>query len=266
MPRRRNPDRPPTLEIRLRNKQPVSVADYATSLRAFEDEYRSFVAGEAGRGVSSDLSLFVSRLRSGSLISELVALAPLALPFVENANTILDFAAHLRRGYDYLLAKVKSDSAVSPRTLQNLIDIAEPVAKDGGSIMNVSTIVNGDVHIHLKMVSKDANAAQNVARRIIQPPATALTGVRERVLLYLYQARSDVRSKAGDRAIIESISSSPVRLEFVNGEVKQQIVGGDDNPFRMAYIVDVEIGTVNGRPLLYKVLAVHGSLERPEAA
>jgi hypothetical protein len=36
----------------------------------------------------------------------------------------------------------------------------------------------------------------------------------------------------------------------------------DDNPFRMAYLVDVAVETVNGRPILYKVLAVHEKLER----
>jgi hypothetical protein len=39
----------------------------------------------------------------------------------------------------------------------------------------------------------------------------------------------------------------------------------DENPFRMAYIVDVAVETINGRPVVYNVLAVHEKLERPSS-
>jgi hypothetical protein len=254
------------LEVALRNNRPIPVAAYSASLRAFEDEYRIFVQGKSAGAVAPDVSLYVSRLRTGSLITEMVALAPLALPFLENAGTIIEFAGHLKTTFAWLLSKSTSDDKPSARTLQNIIDISEPVAQDGGSIMKINTVINGAVHVHLTLPSVDANAVQNVAKRHLEPIREARNAVRERVLLYLYQARSDPRSKAGDRAVIESISPSPIRVEFVNESIKREIVGGDENPFRLAYVVDVEVGTINGRPLLYKVLQVHGSIERPEAA
>ena len=266
MPRPRDPNQPPLLEFRLRNTSPVAVADYSAALRGLEDEYRQFAHGEDGQALSADVALCISRLRTGSIVAELFALAPLALPFVEHANTIVDFASHLKTTYSYLLGKVDCERPPTTRTLQNVIAMSEPVAKDGGSILNINTVVHGDVHIHLKLPSKDANAAQNVARKAIAPPTDSQNAVRERVLLYLYQARGDLRSKSGDKAIIESISPSPVRVEFLNENVKRDVVAVHDNPFRMAFVVDVEVGTVNGKPLLYKVLAVHASMERPEAA
>ena len=36
----------------------------------------------------------------------------------------------------------------------------------------------------------------------------------------------------------------------------------DKNPFRMAYVVDVSVETIEGRPALYNVLAVHDKFER----
>jgi hypothetical protein len=252
--------------VRINNRLPVAVADYAGALTALESEFRNYADGNGGRGFAEGVGLYVTRLKTGSLISELQALAPFALPFAEHANSILGFAGHLKSGFDYLLGRSPSAERPPNRSIQNLISIAEPVARDGGSVLSVNTIIQGDVHFHLKLPSKDANAAQNVARRVVSTERTPTSAVRERVLLYLFQARSDPRSKAGDRAIIESISESPVRLEFVNEMVKLSVVGGTENPFKLAFIVDVEVGTVGGRPLLYKVLAVHGTMERPDAA
>jgi hypothetical protein len=39
---------------------------------------------------------------------------------------------------------------------------------------------------------------------------------------------------------------------------------GVPNPFKAAYVVDVVVGTINGKPSLYTVIAVHDAFEREE--
>ena len=45
-------------------------------------------------------------------------------------------------------------------------------------------------------------------------------------------------------------------------EVKAAIVDQQDNPFRMAYVVDGEVGTIGGEPSLYKIQEVHDAIEK----
>jgi hypothetical protein len=83
-------------------------------------------------------------------------------------------------------------------------------------------------------------------------------------LLVLHQVRGDPKSKSGDRGIIESISKMPVRLWFTSEEIKKGILESPDNPFQREFIVDVEVKTVeDGKPALYKVLALKDSFEKP---
>jgi hypothetical protein len=208
------------LQVRIQNESPVAVEDLAASLHALGDEFREWLAESAERTVTDDVQLFVRELRSGSIIAELVALTPLALPFLENANSIIDFASHLRHGFEFLLGRLRSGPELPQHTYQNLCTIAEPVAKDSASQLNVSTIVNGDVHNHIHLSSIEANAAQSSARRRIKDVKVPVTGLHDRVVMSLHQARNDSKSSAGDRAIIESIHSRPVKLIFATEALK----------------------------------------------
>jgi hypothetical protein len=90
-----------------------------------------------------------------------------------------------------------------------------------------------------------------------------VTGVHNNVVLYWYQARGTQASSPIDKGIIKIISPNHVKVIFSNDAIKTALLLEDENPFRMAYLVDVTVETVNRRPVLYKVLAVHEKLERP---
>ena len=73
-----------------------------------------------------------------------------------------------------------------------------------------------------------------------------------------YQTKFDSESHTGDKAIIEAISKKAVKVIFDNNAVKEAMLRGDERyskPWhKLAYIVDVEVQTVNGTPKLYTVL------------
>jgi len=119
--------------------------------------------------------------------------------------------------------------------------------------------VHGPLVLHVD--SQRANAIQNKARREIEALAEPSKGLHEKVLLRWYQARGVAESKAGDRAIIESISSLPVKTICANDVIKMQMILEEGNPFREAYIVDVMVDTIRGKPALYKILAIHDKFE-----
>jgi hypothetical protein len=109
--------------------------------------------------------------------------------------------------------------------------------------------------------SIQANAIQNGVRKRIEALKEPVAGIREQVLLYWYQARKDLKSQTGDKAVIESIDPKPVKTIFVNEDIKTRVLFESQNPFKLAYIVDVAIETIDNRPVVYKILHVHESME-----
>ena len=249
------------LRIEIKNRKPIELSDFTTSLWALANEFRKQMETEAPEIAAADVRLYVKSVQSGSIIAEVIAIAPQALQLVSYANSVMGFYKHVKNAYDYLAGVTDEKPPLDKSSYENLSGIVEPVAKESGSQLNIG-VLNGDLFLTLD--SLKANAIQNKARKEIEALAEPTKGLHEKVLLYWYQARGDAKSKTGDRAIIESISPFSVKTICANDLIKAQMILEDANPFKEAYVVDVMVETIRGKPALYKVLAVHDKFQRED--
>lgn len=257
------------LTVTIDTKHPVALTDLTQSLNCFADEYNRFIEREGDVGEKGqEIQLYVKEIRSGSIIADLTAAAPYALPLIEHASTIIGFAKHLKVLTDFLLGRSdKPPEGMTKVNYQNLSNIVDPVAKDSGSMLAIGTVnVAENSVVNINLGSSEAIAVQNAARREMAALKEPELGSHEKVLLHWYQARDDVDSKVGDKAMIESIYSSAVKTIFANEELKTQMLRTEVNPFKLAFVVDVAVSTIGGRPALYKVLNIHESFEKPSPA
>lgn len=56
--------------------------------------------------------------------------------------------------------------------------------------------------------------------------------------------------------MIESISKNTIKIRFANDSLKKEMLF-KQHPYGVAFIVDVEIQTINDKPFIYKVLKLH---------
>jgi hypothetical protein len=242
----------------IKNKRPIELLDLTTSLAALGDEYLRHLTLEEPEAAASEVRLYVNEIRTGSVIATLIAASPQLIQVGTYALSVVSFSEKLAKAYKFLTGLGKKPD-IDRRTLQNLSSIVEPVAKDTGSQLNIGTNHGA---VFLTINSSEANHSQNTIRRLLADDKSATTGYHEKVLLYWHQARNDPRSGAGDRGIIESISDAPVKVICINERIKQQMVLDKKNPFREAYIVDVAVETIKGKPAVYKVMALHDKIPR----
>jgi hypothetical protein len=80
-------------------------------------------------------------------------------------------------------------------------------------------------------------------------------------LLVLHQVRDELKATAGDKGIIEEISSNPVKLIFATEDAKKIILDAP-HPFQKIFIVDIEVKRSAGKVVLYRVPVVKDSLEK----
>lgn len=248
------------ITVKIENRQPVELTDLTRCLLAFADEYNRFAGKCDDPFVAHEVKLYIKEIRPGSIIADLVAMAPFALPLMENTSHIVDFVKHLKECLEYLLAKLKNKPQMDRASRENLIQIIEPVAKDSGSQITIGTINIESVHITLN--SMEANAAQNFARRELAAMKEPQTGIHEKALLYWFQTRNDTKSTTGDKAVIESVCKNPVKTIFANESIKAKILSASDNPYTRAYVVDVVVETIQDRPALYRITQMHESFSK----
>lgn len=254
----------PSLTISFKNQRPVELLDLTASLQALGQEYVEFVNAGGFDPQAGNVRLYVSELRTSSIIAELKALVDQASFVLEHIDVFAAFVANLNDVIGFFLDRSSPEAKpeITKAAATRIFQIVEPVAKDGGSQLILS--VTGDVTAPINVVtvnSADANVIQNRIRRFLGPPLPS-QGVFEREVLYLQQVRGDAKSHAGDRGVIETFSRKPVKLEFTNETAKNAVLE-QPFPFKMAYLVDGRASTVEGQPALYKIYAVHEAFERP---
>lgn len=247
-----------TLVVEIKNNDPVELEAFAESLKSLGDEYKRFcLAHEQAPG---DVRLYIKSVSSGSIVTELMTMAAATIPLLTYTGTVFDFTTFLGKAFDFLTGKTDSlDAKFDRNTLVNLSNIVEPIVSDRGAQINLSGAnVQGDLIINQTITHTEANALQNKARRMMDSIHEPVTGVHEQVVMYWSQAKNDPHSTgAGDKARIESIWRNPVKVLFADDSLKSQVLFDVEHPFTKGYVVDVVVETVNEKPVLYKVFALH---------
>lgn len=247
------------LTIEIKNSSPVELMDLTMSFLGMAAEFRHYIEKNAPEASAADLKLYVREIKSGSIIADLVAISPQIIQSVPTyAPLILAFAKHLKTGFDFLSGLKKERPEIDNSSIRNLSKILNPIAKDGASQFNIGTLEN---NVYFNIDSRGALDVQNQAAILLAGEKGA--NVREKVLLYWWQARADINSRTGDKGIIESIASHPVKVVCADNGVKAQMVAEDENPFKYAYVVDVVVETVNGKAALYNIIRSYEKVEKP---
>lgn len=254
------------LTIEIQNKQPVELIDLAQVMLSTAAEYRSYISTHAIDVDPQNTRLYIKEVRSGSVITELVAMAPYALPLVEHADSILKYGKYVVAGLSWFMGRgEKPADEYGRKTLENLNTILEPIAKDRGSqLVLTGNTFNGDVSFVFNIDSPGANAAQNSIRKELDATKPPIVGIHSQVVMYWAQARNQPNSKSGDRARIESIYRGDVKILFANDGLKAKMLYDTPFPFTKAFLVDVAVETVDEKPILYKVTELYDVLDRGE--
>lgn len=247
------------LEIKIKNNKPVNLTDLTVSLLDLSAQFQRFIEREATDEYDISSELLIKEVRSGSIIIELMTKAAPLVPLFWEGGSLYQWVNSSTSVIDWFLGKLKNPPhEMSKKDLKQWQNIMEPVAKDSGSQLIISASDNSTIINQLIVSSEQANAAQNFINRRLESIDEPSDHVHSKKVLVWYQTKFDVNSETGDKAIVEDIRRSPVKVIFQNNTVKEAMLHGH-NKFNkqwheLAYVVDLEVQTINGVPKLYKIL------------
>lgn len=250
------------LQITINNTKPVVLTELTIALLGVGHQFQRFIENETTEQHQIGSELYIKEVRSGSVVFELVAQAIPVVPLLWQGGSLVEWVSYSKSVIDWLTGKIeKAPKDITKQDLKQWNNILEPIAKDNGSQMNFNVSSGGKVVNQFFVNSEQANAAQNAIRReigLIDEPDDHTQ--RKRVMTW-YQTKFDDASQTGNKAVIESISKSPVKVIFENNAVKKALMAGDDRfnkPWNeLAYIVDVKVQTVQGVPKVYTIINYH---------
>lgn len=249
------------LRMTLSNSEPVDLIDFTRSCQAFADEFIKFssMQGES----ETSVRLQIKEIRSGSIEIDLIPFMAAATAVLSPTqamaafNTVASFARNLGSTIDWLKGARRTPELPADRkTLQNITEWLEPVAKDSGAKITLQVVninVDGDMNdVPIILNNPEANICQNVAKRKDEEMRTPNIKIHEQVLLRWHQSRNNTLV-VGDMAIISSITPKPKRVVFQNKSMKALLLTANENLFLRTYLADVIVESVEGVPKLYRI-------------
>lgn len=240
------------LEVVIENRKPVVLTDLTLALLAVGQQYEQFVEHELPRDQQVSSTLLVKEVRTGSIVFELIAQAIPIAPLLWQGGSMLEWAKCAKDTLLYLQGKLKNPpKELAKQDLKQWDAILEPVAKDNGSQMNFVVHDGGTIQQFI-INSTAANVAQNQIRKQLSQMEEPVDVTHKKRVMTWYQAKFDPDSQTGNKVRIESISRRPLRVLFDNNAIKDAMYaqGSDfDVPWqKLAYVVDVQIQTINEQP------------------
>lgn len=256
------------LQIHIEYSNKIELEHYINSLHSVNSEYLNYISTARNHLQPNDIKLYVNEIRSGSIITDLIAYSPTMLAFAEHANTLIDFTKHITKTINLLknnsAQEIIKEDKINTTTLNNIQDLVEPILNDNKGKISFDAVNIGDnCTIHLTINSTNANEIYNNAQAIKDFRPSPKTNIKEQVLLIFTQTNGSTKNINSDKGIIESITKSAVKVRFTSDELKKSMLI-EQHPYKVAYIVDVEIETIDDKPLLYKVLKFHEHIDLSE--
>lgn len=254
------------LRIRLENHKPVELKHLADMMQAMSSEYSSYLTRQDDYDLNrSNAKLFLQRVTEGSIIMDLVALAPATPAVVEAvgnatqiARTVSDFGEYLAKGYKYLKGDVEEQpEGLKRKNYENLGTILEPVTQNSSNSINIEN-TQGNVFVNINGV--EANASQNRANKIIDEfDREKIDRRHSSQLLTLVETSRSSKMKG----IIEELHPKALSITCQNDEIKDAMIKGA-HPYNSDFIVDVDLKLKNGKPYIYHVMKVIDTVENEE--
>ncbi len=251
------------LEYIIDYNKPISVSEFTNALNAISSEYEKFLTDKYG-SEKPEAELYVQEIEKGSIVTTLVEYSSLLIPFIGDVNTVCEFGTFLKNSFDFLLTGKKNDEnqILDAKDLSNFHKVIEPGTH---SENNIYINIKGDNNqILLSPLSATENESRIIRDRI-KEEKKELNSKEKKIVqnqaLVLDQIKRDLDSTKGNKGLIKEINEKSLNIIWENEDEKTKMLNCEDNPFKMIFIVDVEIVEVNTETKLYKIIKLHEIIE-----
>jgi hypothetical protein len=255
------------IRVTLDTTRPIELTDFLSVFTSVENQYRRALVADRPE-LRSEVKIYVTDLRKGSIVADLMPSAMTIFPILNGALTIDKLITRMKEVANIYLSPNSKPDQVSKTEIKDVMDGLVAIANDPNGRIDISSIeVSGGVtNVRAKM-SFTAHEARLVVVnmqdhiRLIEHHEDS---PHKMVMMKFYQSNlknADLQSKSGEQVIVEAISSKPRPLvyasEHAKTHIKHEISETEGNIYRKGFYVDLSVEMSDNRIVAYKVTNFH---------
>lgn len=265
------------LILKIETENPVELSEFVATFVGLGNQFERFYDGEhpTERG---NARFYVREVRAGSIIAELVpylaAAAPIlgaAMAGVKHANELAEFVEAYGNRISKYFKRGGRDSEAGKSDLADFLRTVQAVAHDPAGSLSLAVFESGEQRAAFEFSTSEAREAEhNLLEHRCELDRTT-DADHKRVLMVFTRtnvAHATTGKRSGELVEIESIHPRALPVVYASTlseeRIRHEIAEADENVYKKAFDVDVNVEMRAGTPVAYRVVEVHGVIDLPE--
>jgi hypothetical protein len=273
------------VRIKLNTSNPIAISDFVAEFVGIGNQFDKFIAAQHP-DLKADTQFYVKEVRAGSIEADLVAwvmaTATLGPGLVQQAVTVIGQAQILGKFVTDLKDRIGAyfhpkgrDASASKSDLADFHKTIAAVAHDQNGTALIEAAVFEDGERKIKSAFKFSTPQAIEAERQIEDHRAELEAKtdanHERVLMTFVRSSvqtAAVGKRSGELVTIPALHDKPLPIVYASDlaeqRIKHEIVDGDDNVYKRAFDVDVNVEQrLDGKPIAYRIVELHAVIDLP---
>lgn len=268
----------PHIVLRLDTKQPIELTDFVRAFTSLANEYERFLRAEHP-DLADHSKVYVKQVQKGSIEAELWNYAALAgavaITHMDQLLILEQFVLNYGKRLSSFFHEGGRLVDASKKELNDFMGQVVAIANDANGTAEIKATTYEDKKRQVKAAVRfDTQKAQTATREIEaqkREMENKTASDHERVLLRFVRPSIEKVSshkRTGERALIESVHDKPLAVVYASDmareRIQHELKDGEGNIFRLLFDVDVNVELSQGKPIAYRIMAVHDITDAPE--
>ncbi len=271
-------DGAPHIMLRLSTKQPIELGDFVGAFTALAKEYERFVRTEHP-DLLDQSTIYVKQVKEGSIEAELWSAAVMAGGLAITHMDQLLILEQFVKQYGVRLGSFFSEggrlAGAAKSELNDFMRQVSAIANDPNGTAEIAAATYEDKQRQIRAAVKFTTPQAKTATKQIEAQKREMENKseadHERVLMRFVRPSIEKVSshrRTGERALIESVHDKPLAVFYASDlareRIQHEMKDGEGNIFRLLFDVDVNVEMSKGKPIAYRVMAVHDITDADE--
>jgi hypothetical protein len=271
-------EKTPHIVLRLQTKRPIELTDFVRSFTSLANEYERFVRAKHP-DLADQSSIYVKQVKEGSIEAELwnagLVAGGLAITHMDQLLVLEQFVKQYGRRLGSFFTDGGRLADAAKKELNDFMGQVAAIANDpaGSAEISVATYEDGKRQVKASVRFKTSQA--KTAQKEIEAQKLEMEDKGEadykRVLMRFVRPSIEKVSshkRTGERATIESVHDKPLAVvyssDMARERIQHELRGSEGNIFNLLFDVDVNVEMSQGKPIAYRIVAVHHITDSPE--
>lgn len=266
------------LILRIETTTPIELNDFVAAFVGFGNQFERFHDGEYPTE-QGNARFYVREVRAGSIIAELVPYVGFTAPVliggvlagVKHANDLAKFVETYGDKIRSYFKKGGREPKASKGELGDWLRTVEAVAHDADGSLSLAVYENGEQRAAFVFDTKQAREAErNLLEHKMELDKTT-DADHTRVMMVFTRtnvAHAKTGKRSGELVQIDKIHPRPLPIVYASTlaeeRIRHEIADADENVYKKAFDVDVNVEMRSDRPIAYRLVALHDVIDLPD--